>query len=38
MNLLLDLEILGWLLVGLAGLECVPIAGTPLAAPGSPVR
>jgi trk system potassium uptake protein TrkH len=26
MNLLLDLEILGWLLVGLAGLECVPIA------------
>ena len=26
MNLLLDLEILGWLLVGLAGLECIPIA------------
>ena len=26
MNLLLDLEILGWLLVGLAGLECVPLA------------
>jgi trk system potassium uptake protein TrkH len=25
-NLLLDLEILGWLLVGLAGFECVPIA------------
>jgi trk system potassium uptake protein TrkH len=26
MNLLLDLEILGWLLVGLGGLECVPLA------------
>jgi trk system potassium uptake protein TrkH len=26
MNLLLDLEILGWLLVGMAGLECIPIA------------
>jgi trk system potassium uptake protein TrkH len=25
-NLLLDFEILGWLLVGLAGFECVPIA------------
>jgi trk system potassium uptake protein TrkH len=26
MNLLLELEILGWLLVGMAGLECIPVA------------
>ena len=26
MNLLLDLEILGWLLVGLAGFQCLPVA------------
>ena len=35
MNLLLDLEILGWLLVGLAGLECVPIAAALIS--GEPV-
>jgi trk system potassium uptake protein TrkH len=27
LNLLLDLQILGWLLVGLAGFECIPILG-----------
>jgi trk system potassium uptake protein TrkH len=35
MNLLLDLEILGWLLVGLAGLECLPIAAALIS--GEPV-